>query len=292
MNLDRLRMFAVVAEARSFTAAAAELGLPKSTVSREIARLEAEMGVRLLHRTTRKVVPSTAGAELLLRVSPLLGSLQEAICDIREHQDEPSGLLRVTTTNDIGVAVLSRLVARYTQRYPAVRVEAVLTNRVVDLAEERIDLALRVTSGQLEDSSLVARQLGPMSLELFASPRYLARRGKPQRPEDLAEHDQVGFLGIAGNADGARIAGDDMFFVREVLRADGGIGLLPSFVAEADVASGELVRVFPRLSRRTGTVWLVYPSSAHLPRTVTAFRDLAVETLDRESLFHDGDPAR
>src|SRR5688500_13922163 len=193
MELDRLRVFVAVAEARSFTAAASRLKMPKSSVSREISRLEADTGVRLLHRTTRQVVPTSAGQALLERVAPLLGGLEQAVSDARQQQ-EPASLLRVTASVDLGAAVLAAIVARPVARYPAVRVEPRLTSQVVALVAEGIDVALRISSSeQLRDSSLTARSLGPIALELFASPRYLARKGTPKTTEDLAAHDAVAF---------------------------------------------------------------------------------------------------
>lgn len=287
MDVDRLRVFVAVAEARSFTAAASRLRMPKSSVSREISRLEADTGVRLLHRTTRQVTPTSAGQALLERVAPLLASLEQAVSEARQQQ-EPAGLLRVTATVDLGAAVLAAIVARFVARFPEVRVEAHLTNQVLDLVAEGIDVALRVTSEQLRDSSLTARRLGPLALELFASPRYLARRGTPRTAEDLASHDAVTFRGARPfpgfGEEQARIVADDMFFVREALRAGAGIGILSSFLVEEDVESGALVRVLPELSRRTGTVWMVTPHGAHPPRTVQAFRDMLAEALRRHPL--------
>jgi DNA-binding transcriptional LysR family regulator len=279
MDVDRLRVFVAVAEARSFTAAASRLRMPKSSVSREISRLEADTGVRLLHRTTRQVTPTSAGQALLERVGPLLAGLEQAVTEARQ-QVEPAGLLRVTAPVDLGAALLAGIVARFVARYPDVRVEARLTNQVVDLVAEGIDVALRVSTDQLRDSSLTARRLGNLALDLFASPRYLARRGTPRAVEDLAEHDVVAFPGD----ERARIVADDMFFVREALRGGAGIGLLPSFLAEEDLESGALVRVLPELSRRTGTVWFVTPHAAHPPRAVVAFRDLLADALKRRPL--------
>ena len=194
----------------------------------------------------------------------------------------------MTATVDLGAAVLAGVVARFVARYPGVRVETRLTNQVLDLVAEGIDVALRITSERLRDSTLTARRLGPLAIELYASPRYLARRGTPKTADELLTHDAVAFRGShpfpGMTEDQARIAADDMFFLREALRAGAGVGILPSFLAEEDLESGALVRVLPELSRRTGTVWLVTPHGAHPPRTVQAFREVIAEALRRRPL--------
>ncbi len=285
MDLNRLQIFAAVAESASFSAAAEKLGLPKSSVSREVARLEEDTGVRLLHRTTRKVALSTDGAALYERVSPLLAALASAAA-LPAREDEPAGVLKVTTTADLGAAVLAEIAARFTGRYPEVRIEVVITNRVVDLVAEGIDVGLRVSLGQLRDSALAARRLGTLSMELYASPQYVARRGAPRSLADLAEHDRIGFPGVRLFEEGPppRISADDMFFVRECLRADAGIGILPTFLAESDLLSGALVRVLPEWVSESGTVWFVYPGGSHAPAKVTAFRDFVADALRRRPL--------
>lgn len=296
MDLDLLQLFATVAEASSFSAAAKKLGLPKSSVSRGVARLEAAVGAQLLHRTTRHVALSTAGAALYDRTTPLLASLREALGSLPEREEEPSGELRITAPNDVGASFLAELVARFTARYPGVRVDVRLTNRYVDLVAEGFDLALRASTGKLEDSTLVVRRLSAIELQLFASPTYLARRGAPRALADAAGHEWVVFRGARGarqlglRETSGRIVGDDFFFIREAVRAGAGIGLLPSFLAQADVASGQLVRVLPRYAERGGAFVLLHPRAKHLPRKVTVFRDFMLEYLARHPLAPRGAP--
>lgn len=289
-TIDLLAVFVAVADKASFSAAARELGVPTSTVSRKIATLEAELGVQLFHRTTRHVALSTAGAALHERVASHVVALDEAVGRMPEQAEEPSGDLRVTAAVDVGMAVLAELVARFTARHPKVRVELNLTNRVVDLVSERFDVALRVAIGGLADSSLIARKTSPLAMGLFAAPTYVARRGAPRTPRDLDGHDWVGFRGRhklslrAGPESAtvpvpARITADDMLFVREAARSGAGVANLPVFLASADVAAGTLVRVLPRWSAPSGHLWVVSPASKHPPRKVTAFRELVIETL-------------
>ncbi|HEX9400690.1 MAG TPA: LysR family transcriptional regulator [Anaeromyxobacter sp.] len=290
MKLDLLTVFEAVARTSSFSAAAKELRLPKSSVSRAVARLEADLGVQLLFRTTRQVSPSAAGAALHERVAPLLRQLRSAVGTLPEREEEPSGELRVTAPVDLGVLFLADVVTRYTARYPSVSVSLHLTGRVVDLVGEGFDVGLRVAAA-LRDSTLVVRRAAPIVVQLFASPLYLARRGTPRTEADLAGHDWVVFrsgpqrLRIAppreavGIEPRGRIVADDLLFVRDAVRAGAGIALLPSFVAEPDVLSGALVRVLPRTERTSGHLHIVTPAAKQVPRKVTAFRDLVLELL-------------
>ncbi len=288
MDLNLLAVFEAVARTSSFTAAAKELGIPKSSASRAIARLEDELGAQLLFRTTRQVALSAAGTALHDRLSPLLRSMKAALGELPETEEAPTGTLKVTAPVDLGVFFLAEVLTRYTARYPAVSVELHLTRRIVDLVGEGFDVALRVAP-RLEDSTLVVRRVAPVTLHLFASPLYLARRGAPRSEDDLQKHDWIVFRGggdrlcVVGTrpAPGRapRIACDDVLFVRDAIRAGAGIGLLPTFVAEADVLAGTLVRILPRYERLAGSLYVVSPAAKHVPRKVTGFRELVVEML-------------
>ncbi len=290
MDLNLLSVFEAVARTSSFSAAAKELGLPKSSVSRGVSRLEGELRAQLLFRTTRHVSLSEAGTALYDRITPLLGSMRAALGAVPEREEEPSGTLRVTAPVDLGVLFLAEVLTRYTARYPRVSVELHLTGRIVDLVAEGFDVALRVAP-RLADSTLVVRRAAPIVLHLFASPLYLARRGTPRTEADLAQHDWVVFrsgpqrLRVAGPRQATaahpsgRIVADDLLFVRHAVRAGAGIGLLPTFMAEADAVSGALARILPRFERLAGHLHVVTPAAKHVPRKVSAFRDLVLELL-------------
>lgn len=290
-SLDDLSIFMTIGQAGSISGAAAKLHLPKSTISRALARLEAAMAVALVHRTTRRSRLSSAGEALLERAAPLVAALDQAVAQVPGREATPSGLLRLTCTIDFGAVVLAELVARFVARYPEVEVEVHATNAVVDLIEGGFDLGLRFSPRrQLRDSSLIARRVGTLHTQLVASPKYLARRGAPRSPRDLGDHDWVTYAGTESlvlETPGAarrfarrgRIRCDDMFFAQAAARAGAGIALLPSFLAEPDVLAGALVRVLPKWHVQSGVVWLVHPASRNVPSRVTAFRDFVTEAL-------------
>jgi len=293
MDLNLLTIFEAVARTGGFSSAAKELRMPKSSVSRGVARLEADLGTQLVLRTTRQVSLTEAGTALYDRLTPLLASVRTALSEVPEREEQPTGTLRITAPADLADLVLAEAVARYSARYPAVSVELHLTGRVVDLVAEGFDLALRVAA-KLEDSSLVVRKVAALTFQLYASSRYLARRGTPRHEADLAGHDWVVFRSgpqklRVGPGKGAppgstgRIVCDDLLFVRDAIRFGGGLGFLPTFMAEPDVVAGTLVRVLPRLERPAGVLHLVTPAARHVPARVAAFRDLVTDLLRSRS---------
>lgn len=293
IDLNLVRAFVGVHETGSFSAAAERLGVPRSTVSRAVSSLEDSTGTLLFHRTTRKVTTTAAGVALFDRVAPSLTTLETSLSDLPETVEAPAGTLRLTTSVDLGTTVLAEAVARFTTRYPAVDVDVHLSSTVVDLAQGGFDLALRFARKTLRDSSLIAQKVGVVAFQLYASPAYLARRGTPRSIADLGAHDTVALAGSTTSVEpatklaplaGARTVCDDKFFARELLRAGGGIGLLPSYLADDDVASGALVRVLPRWELERGAVFVVQPSRKHVPRRVTAFRDLLLEMFRQRPL--------
>ncbi|MEO8902586.1 MAG: LysR family transcriptional regulator [Polyangiaceae bacterium] len=285
LDLNDVAAFVRVVESSGFAKAARALGVPTSTVSRAVARLEENVGVRLLHRTTRNLSVTSEGHAFHERVAPLVASLREATRTLESGGKEPEGLLRVTAPNDIGSAFLSEEIVRFADRYPLLRVELLLTNRKLNLVSEGIDIAVR--AGKLESSSLVARKIGTLSVELYASPAYAERARLPATLAELSRHKIVAW----GARDGAvswelegprgketaelsvRIACDDFGFVRAATVAGGGIGLMPRMIATSDVATGRLVRVLPEYGQTGAALHLVYASSRQLPAKVTAFRD-------------------
>jgi DNA-binding transcriptional LysR family regulator len=283
IDLNLLPLFSIVAETASFSEAARKLGVPRSSVSRGVAQLEAAVGVQLFNRTTRKVALSTAGAAFYERIAPQVSALEQSIGSLPERDQMPSGELRVTAAPDFGVVVLPEILAGFSQRYPAVNVDVHLTGKLIDLVADGFDAALRITNRRLADSSLVARRLANLELGLYAAPAYLARRGEIRSVADTADHDWVSFRGT-GQAGPfpkpsrrPRLGGDEMLFVYGAVLAGVGIALLPSFLTTGDVAAGRLTRLLPRYTSPTGALYFVHPSGAKPPKKVTAFRDYIVE---------------
>lgn len=291
MDLNLIALFVTVADAASFSKAATKLEVPRSSVSRGVAALERELGVRLLSRSTRHVALTTAGAALYTKVAPQLASLRDALGTLPEQEEQPSGTLRLTTPSDLGALVLPSVFAGFAMRYPAVTLDVRLTNRVVDLVGEGFDVAVRAAGGRLTDSSLVAKRLAVTQMQVFAAPEYLARAGTPRTCEEAAQHAWVVFPAaglppqLPKPKSVPRIIADDVRFVYEMVRAGVGLGALPTVLTRDDVAAGRLVRVLPKVTTPSGALYVVYPPSKHVPRKVIAFRDYLIEQLARLPLL-------
>ena len=280
MDLNDLALFARVVEQGSFTAAAHAMALPKSSVTRGIARLEKELGVRLIQRTTRQRGVTDAGRELYERVRGAVGALEEATEAVREQGKEPRGIVRVTANPDAAMMGLPDLLVDLRAKLPSIHVELILTSRVVDLVAEGIDLGIR--AGNLVDSSLIAKKVGSANAALYAAKRYVKKRGKPAKLAELAEHDCVLFRGRHGRAtwqfeqprtseitvEGVASV-DDYWFMSRTLEAGLGIGPLPMFMAH----QLDLERVLPDHLMRGATLQLVMPSASFVPARVAAVRD-------------------
>jgi DNA-binding transcriptional LysR family regulator len=294
MDLNHVLVFARVVEQESFTGAAKQLGLPKSSVSRTVTRLEDELGVRLLHRTTRKLHLTEAGQAYYERARAALAGLEEAASAATNLGAEPRGTVRMSAPSDMGSLQFGEMVARFLRKYPLVHVEISFTSRYVDLVAEGFDLALR--AGRLADSSLVARKIGTDSLGLFASPGYLRRRGRPKTLAELANHDCILFHGTHGKGEwqltGPRgvervtvrgpLNADEMGFVQQAVTAGVGIALLPTFGVRLAAARGTApmpVRLLPEYSVSGNGLNVVSPSARLPSASVSAFRDFLVAEL-------------
>jgi DNA-binding transcriptional LysR family regulator len=291
-RLDELGVFVEIAEAGSVTAAARRLGVPKSTVSRALVRLEAALGVSLVRRQARAPVLTEHGRQLARLAGPHVAGLRDAALALGQSGEEPYGTLRISAPVDIGQVVLGSLLPAFTARYPNVAVETDLTLRFVDLAGEGFDGALRVSTRPLPSSSLLARPIAPVEIRLYAGATYLARRAAPRRAGDLESHDHVLFQPLQGRAKlelerggpipvRGRVGGNDFTFLREAIVAGAGIGPLPWFVARRDVESGRLKRVLPAVRLKSAAVHWVQPPLRPTPRKVLALRDFLLEHAPR-----------
>ena len=291
MNLRRAALFVRVIDQGGITAAARSLGVPKSAVSQAVSLLESELGVRLLNRSSRAVTPTEAGAALHRRAGPALQALEEAAAETRDSQGPLRGTIRLTAPVEVGTRLAEPVLSRFLLAHPGVRLEVMLTTRVVDLAEEGIDLAIR--GGPVLDESLIARPLGRRDAGLFASPDYLRSRGTPRRLADLARHDCIVVRPVVGrgvwrlsSATGeqrltvcARLGVDHFAYALRAAVSAVGLALLPLFLCEAEVSRGELVRVLPRHAMRDTPLHLVYLTGRYLSRPVAALRDVLINEL-------------
>jgi len=282
-----LMLFARVADEGSFSRAAERVGLPKSTVSRRIAGLEAQLGERLLLRTTRKLTITDFGHSVLEHAHQVAAEVEAATSLAQHRQAEPSGRLRVSMPSDFATIVLGKLLADFIQKYPAISLELDLTPRRVDLIGENFDLALRM--GNLpDDASLAARQVALFSIGLYASPGYLKRRGMPSEPEALMEHDALRLLTRSGDAatwvlrrgdalwegipPGRATANSPELLIR-LARSGVGIAAVTDHFAAPYVESGELLPVLEDWTLPSSAAWAVFPGRRLMPQRTRVFLD-------------------
>lgn len=283
-------VFCRVVEMGSFTAAGERLSLSKGAVSKAVSRLEADLGVRLLHRTTRRQTLTEAGEAFHARASRAVEELEEAAREVGEHADRPRGHLRISAPTFFGAEILSRHLGDFRRRFPDITLEVVHSNRFVDLVSERFDAALRISAPV--DSSLVMRRLAEIPMVFCAAPDYIRRRGRPAVPQDLRKHDCLVYTGSAKphewaafDGDGQRIAvavdgglhtNDDHTLRRAAI--DGcGIVRMPRLFLRDAIARGALEQLWPDAAAPPVTLAVVYPSRRELPAKVRAFVDFLVE---------------
>jgi DNA-binding transcriptional LysR family regulator len=281
MDLNEIAVFTHVVRAGSFTAAAKQLGMPKSTVSRKVSDLEERLNARLLQRTTRKLSLTDAGRTYFDYGVRIVNEIEAAESAVGSLQDKPRGLLRVTIGPN--AQWLAEIIADFMKRNPEVQLEVLATGRNVDLVEERFDVAIR--AGALADSSLVARRLGNVRWFLAATPGYLKKKRRPREPDDLKDHACLLFgTGSAAvdlrleNGDerrdvavSARLLVSDFDVLHAAATAGLGIALLPAFHCMDDLREHRLERVLGDWAPPTIPVHIVYPTARHLSAKVKRF---------------------
>jgi DNA-binding transcriptional LysR family regulator len=289
-RLAALEAFARVAETSSFSAAARGLNLSKSLISRQVSALEAELGARLISRTTRSLTLTEAGRGYYEQVTRILAQMEEADLSVSQLQATPRGRLRVNAPMSFSLLRLAPALPDFLALYPEIEVDMVMNDRRVDLLEEGFDLAIRI--GRLADSSLVARKLGAMQRFIVASPAYLAERGTPKVPADLRHHaclcysnadtiDEWRFCEPDGRPVTIEVKGRVRANNGDLLRiaALRGLGFvdLPNFLLAADIESGALVPVLQDYIRQDGGIYAVYPHARYLPPKIRVFIDFLAE---------------
>jgi len=286
MDFNEAAVFVKVVQAGSFSAAARQLGLPTSTVSTRISRLEKRLGINLLQRTTRRLSLTESGTVYYHHASQGLGYLLEAEAAIDEARKQPQGKLKVTAPADLGDSLLANLVQRTQQEYPALEVELLLTDRYIDLVAEGVDVAIR--TGDLRDSSLVAKSLGTIHWAIFASREYLEKSAPLEVPQDLHAHHCLQFTPMGRDVwnlwNGqsnimiplqARTMANSIGVVKSMAENGQGVALLPTFTCQQGLTSGALLRLLPDWQGKADPVHLVYPKQRFMPPKLRAFLDLA-----------------
>jgi DNA-binding transcriptional LysR family regulator len=287
-SLDAIAVFVRVVEAGSFSAAARRLGMPKATVSAKVAGLEKHLGLSLLQRTTRKLRLTEAGEQYFRHCADAVREVELAEAALQSRSGKPSGVLKVTAPVDLGHTLLPRIVHAYAAKYQDVSVELLVTNRIVDLVGEGIDLAIR-PSQALKDSSLIAQRYFELGSSLWTSPDYLQRLGTPTHPRDLKTATFVGFRARSsivltnGKSDAevsitGRICADNLETIKTLVLLGEGIAWLPDFLAEEAAAAGTLVPVLTQWQpRERAAIYFVYVGRKYGLPKVEAFIQTALE---------------
>ena len=298
MNTADLDTLMVVIRLGSFAAAARELHIDPSSVSRTVSALEAELGMRLFQRNTRQLTMTEAGAVFVERVGPLLEELEQVRHAAADTAAQVQGTLRITVSNAFGMRRVVPLLPAFYKAHPALYLELIFTDAIVDLVAERIDVAIRI--GALRDSSLIALPLLPLRYRVVASPAWLDSLDDPlHAPEDLARFDCLSYS-MQGfrdrwfftHAEGGqktavtvkwRVLSANGLALRECALSGLGFALLPDWLINDDLATGRLVDLFPRhevtiVDAPTG-VWLLYPSRSYVPAKVRSFIDFMREAV-------------
>jgi DNA-binding transcriptional LysR family regulator len=293
LDLNDVAVFVQVVRCGSFAEAGRRLGMPPNTLSRRVQQLEAQLGTRLMQRSTRKLALTSAGHDFHDRCAGAVEGLVDAGQALMSRNEAPSGLVRVAAPADFFDFFPMEWLAAFLAAHPLVRVDFVLSDARADLIADRIDVAIR--GGLLEDSGLFARKALDAGRDgLVASPAYIAARGAPATLQDLADHDCLVFTHPSGRGtwqlsgpDGGgievqvagRFSGNTAQALRKAALAGLGLALLPSTMTRRELQAGLLVPVLPQFHRKGHGVHLVYASRRHLPSAVSAFIDLVVDRL-------------
>lgn len=297
MDLETLKLFVDVMRHGSFADVARARGVAPSSISRAVAGLEDELGIRLFQRSTRKLEPTEAALAYFARISPVVTEIETAGLIAMDLRDEPRGNLRITAPAVFGQSAIVPLLPALMNAYPQLSVELLLTDACLDLVEERIDVAVRL--GTLKDSSYVAKRLANMGFRVCASPAYLQRHGTPASPREIAEHACLLFPRPGYSLDWLFKDGDGSVTqipisgkclitnsgaVRQCAIAGMGLALLPDWLVDDDISSGRLVGLFSEYAVTAtdyqSAIWMLYPSREYMPLKTRVVVDFLVERFD------------
>ena len=288
MSLEGIDIFVKVIQMGSFTKAAKALKKPITSVSDKVAQLEKRLGVTLIHRTTRQLKLTSVGEAYFERCVKALQQFESAESELQISKTEPQGRLRMTMSVDVGHSVTPQLVNRFLEKYPKVKVELIVTNRMVDLVGEGVDLAIRI--GRLSDSTHKVRKFLETTASFWATPQFIKKHGLPQNPKQLEKLPYINFAFQKGpfvemsrgkekvklNLQ-SRLQTDDLETVKQIVLESVGFGLLPNFICEREEIAGRLVRILPEWTWSRIALSFVYPDQKFVSLNVKAFIDLALQ---------------
>jgi DNA-binding transcriptional LysR family regulator len=291
-KLESLRAFVKVVQHGGLSAAARDLRLSRSAVSKYLIDLETELGVQLLVRTTRSASLTENGLAYYERVVAILAEIDEADAAIGSLQSEPRGILRVNAPMSFGTLHLGTAIADFMEKYPELKIQLVLSDELIDPVREGFDVTLRIAD--LPSSSLIARKISPAPRVICAAPSYLQRHGAPQHPNDLREHECLTYGHLATGYQWKLSGPDGDHWIQipwtlctnnaEVLRDAAvkgrGVALLPTFIAGADLRTGALTAVLTQYKAPEISVYAIYPQTKHLSVKVRVFIDFLAERFD------------
>jgi len=282
-QLSSMKAFVAVADGGHFAMASERLGLSRAMASKLVMDLEAHLGLRLLNRTTRKVSLTEPGAAYLERCRDILAAIEEAEREIAAQASEPVGRLRVTAPMSFGALHVAPRIAAYTARYSRMNIDLVLNDRLVDLVEEGYDLAIRI--GRLADSSLIAKRIGATRIVVCASPGYLAARGRPMKPADLADHECILYSYASAGAVWTflgpnreetvrvrgRVACNNGDAICHMATSGQGVTMQPDFIAAPHLRAGTLEQVLADYTTEPTGIYAIHPSHRHAPLKLRTF---------------------
>ncbi|MCG7587042.1 LysR family transcriptional regulator [Photobacterium sp. OFAV2-7] len=299
IDFNEIKVFVTVAEAGSFIGAGKILAMPSTSVSRKVQQLENNLGVRLLHRSTRKLSLTTQGEEYFKQCRHHLAAIDEANRFISTSQQAPQGTLRITSPLDFASHYVQPWVIDFLASYPDIKVEMEVSDAQVDLIEDRIDIAFR--TGKLQDSNLIARRLGPKKTVCCASPRYLAQHGIPALPQDLTKHWCIPLGGNLQNQswtfqDGkqsqtipinGRYSSDSVLLAIKAAVEGLGIVRVPVPLAKPYLESNSLVSVLETYEHAAGDIFIIYQSHKYLTKSIRLFIDHILEKVQPNAPWDD-----
>jgi DNA-binding transcriptional LysR family regulator len=290
-RVSQMEAFVAVVDEGSFVAAARRLGLSTAAISRQVSALEDRLSTRLLNRTTRRLSLTDEGRNFYSSAQGVLSELAQAEEEVTAGHIEASGRLRINAPVSFGLLRLAPLWPQFLDEHPDVELDITLSDRLVDLIDEGYDMAVRI--GQLQSSSLVSRRMGATRLCLCASPEYLEAHGRPEHPDELAQHQIISYSlfssGTRWQFQGAH--GEESVRITPRMHSNSGdtcvtaaiaghgIILQPDFLVDDALASGRLVELLPRFQGRTLSIYLVYPGRRNIPRKTRAMIDFLIEHL-------------